>query len=365
MKLVLAVISLLALAACATPTREQSLTQRAADAMGGRERLAALNTLSAKATFKQWEPEQSDVPGGEMRFGNEGTFDVVLDKSKQAARYDYEKRFAYPAPRTFRYSEVVTRQAGFVLGVDSNGRNAQSLKMTPPAHSMSSLRLAATQREQLRGSATALIGAMSADPSAVRPAADLSVGGITYPTVSYGAFLVAFDPKTGLPARVRTLDYDNVWGDSTYDVVYGDWQDVGGVKIPMHRSYELNGRAVQEMQLSDVRVNEPVDAAKFEVPADLRADAAQPASGPVPYQWVIRRQFIGVYLDSESTSFDARAVKSLRFQELAPGVFHVVGIHVGADDLAADHPLVGHVAGRGPGRRRRDAGRHLQPRAVD
>jgi glyoxylase-like metal-dependent hydrolase (beta-lactamase superfamily II) len=325
MKVVLAVVSVLALASCATPTREQSLTQRAADAMGGRERLAALNTLSARGTFKQWEPEQSEVPGGEMRFGNEGSFDAVVDNSRRAARYDYEKRFAYPAPRSFRYSEIVTPQAGFVLGVDSNGRNAQSLKMTPPAHSMSSLRLAATQREGLRGSATALINAMSADPSAVRPAVDLAVGGVTYPTVSYGPFLVAFDPKTGLPARVRTLDYDNIWGDVTYDVVYRDWQDVDGVKIPMHRTYELNGRDVQEMQLSDVRVNPPVDAARFEVPAELRADAAQPANGPVPYQWVIRRQFIGVYLDSESTSFDARAAKSLRFQELAPGVFHVVG----------------------------------------
>ncbi|HYL23989.1 MAG TPA: MBL fold metallo-hydrolase, partial [Burkholderiales bacterium] len=45
----------------------------------------------------------------------------------------------------------------------------------------------------------------------------------------------------------------------------------------------------------------------------------------VPYQWVIRRQFIGTYLDSDNPSFDARAVQSLRLNELAPGVFHVVG----------------------------------------
>ena len=36
-----------------------------------------------------------------------------------------------------------------------------------------------------------------------------------------------FDPATGLPARVRTLDYDNIWGDVTCDLVLSDWQTVG------------------------------------------------------------------------------------------------------------------------------------------
>ena len=45
----------------------------------------------------------------------------------------------------------------------------------------------------------------------------------------------------------------------------------------------------------------------------------------MPYQWVSRRQFIGTYMDSDNTSFDARAVQSLRLNELAPGVFHVTG----------------------------------------
>jgi glyoxylase-like metal-dependent hydrolase (beta-lactamase superfamily II) len=332
---------LLAITACATTSGDKNLVQRAADAMGGADRLAAIRTVSGKATFKQWEPEQSETPGGEMRFANEGTVDLTLDNTQRVARYDYEKRFVYPSPRTFRYSEIVTPQAGYVLGVDTNGRNAQSQKMNPPAHSMSSVRLAATQREQLRGSATGLIAAMSADPSRIKPAADLKAGGASYPALSYGPFTVAFDPKTGLPARVRTLDYDNIWGDVTYDEVFADWRDAGGVKVPMRRTYELNGRVVQEAQFSDVRINAPVNAAKFQVPEALRADAAKPATGDVPYQWVIRRQFIGTYLDSENVSFDARAVKSLRFQELAPGVFHVVGgSHNSLVVEMADHLVV-------------------------
>ncbi len=315
-----------ALMSCASgPTREQSLVSRAIDAMGGADRLAGIKTVSAKGTTKQWEPEQSEVPGGEMRFANETSFDVWQDRDRRAARSDIERRFAYPAPRTFKFSEIVTPDSGYVLGVDSNGRNAQSQKMNPPAHSMSGLRLATTQREGLRGTATSLLLDMHSNADRVRPASDLVVGGVSYPAVAYGPFIVAFDPQSGRPARVRSLDYDNIWGDVNYDVVYSDWRDFNGVRVPMNRKYELNGRMVQETQLTDFQANPSVDAAKFEVPAALRADAPKAASGNLPYQWVIRRQFIGTYLDSDNTSFDMRAVPSLRFQELAPGVVHVVG----------------------------------------
>jgi glyoxylase-like metal-dependent hydrolase (beta-lactamase superfamily II) len=322
MKQTFAVLAFSLLAACAMQqTREQSLVDRAAEAIGG-DKWAAVQTVSIQGTVKQWEPEQSEVPGGEMRFANEATFEQSADRMRRTTRMDWERKFAYPTPRTFKFSEIVTPDAGFVLGVDSNGRNAQSQKMNPPAHSMSSVRLATAQREQRRGAINSLILAMRANTAAVKPALDIN----GLPAVSYEGFTVAFDPASGLPERVRTLDYDNIWGDVTYDLVLSDWRDVGGAgRIPFKRRYELNGRPVQEIQYSDARINQPFDAARFAVPADLKAAAAKPASGDVPYQWVIRRQFIGTYLDSENRSFDTQATSSLRLNEVAPGVLHVVG----------------------------------------
>jgi glyoxylase-like metal-dependent hydrolase (beta-lactamase superfamily II) len=316
-----------ALVSCASgPTREQGLVQRAADAMGGVDRLAAVRSLSARGTAKQWEPEQSEVPDGEMRFANDTRFEVLQDRGQRASRTDVERRFVYPSPRSFKFSEIVTPDAGFVLGVDTNGRNAQSLKMDPPAHSMSSLRLATAQREGLRATASSLLLAMLDNPSQLRPSSDLVIAGTAYPAVGYGPFIVAFDPSTGLPARVRTLDYDNIWADVDYDVVFSDWREVQGIRAPMHRRYELNGRPVQEVQLTSLTLNPSVDPARFQVPAALRSDAAKPASGNVPWQWVIRRAFIGVYLDSENASYDTRGAQpGLRMNPIAPGVFHVVG----------------------------------------
>lgn len=326
--LLLVLVALFAGSCAMMPSREQDLIGRALDAMGGADALANVKTIAVKGTMKQWEPEQSMVPGGEMRFANESTYELVGDFSRHAVRVDWVKKFAYPAPRTYTFAEIVTPEAGYVIGVDSTGRNRQNLETNPAAHSMSGLRLAATQRE-LRRASPSLLLEMRSNPGKVTASPDVSIGGVAYPAASYNAgnytFIVMFDPKTGLPARIRTLDYDNIWGDVNYDLVLSDWRTIGGVRIAASQKYELNGRVIVDSRITEVVANPAVAAARFEPPAAVKAGAARPATGNVDYQWVLRRQFIGTYVDSDSVSFDTRATSSLRLVELAPGVQHQVG----------------------------------------
>ncbi|HET9924468.1 MAG TPA: MBL fold metallo-hydrolase [Methylomirabilota bacterium] len=306
----------------------RDLVARAVQAQGGADALASVKTLSEKATVRQWEPEQSMVAGGEMRLANDATLESVTDLAGRATRNDWVRNYQYPAPRTFTFSEIVTAEAGYVAGIDSNGRTKQSQEANPPGHSMSGLRLAATQRELLRGSPLLALE-MSRNSDRVSSTASVTIGSVTYPAANYQAgsqtLTVMFDPATGLPARVRTLDYDNIWGDVTYDLVLADWQAVSGVRVAMSRKYELNGRTVIDAKVTETRVNAPIAADRLAIPAPFLAAARPPATGTVPYQWVIRRQFIGTYLDSDQPSYDARGSTGLRLVELAPGVQHVVG----------------------------------------
>jgi glyoxylase-like metal-dependent hydrolase (beta-lactamase superfamily II) len=327
--LLLAVI--LVAASCTTTTQSpqgQNLVERAVQAVGGADALARVKTITVQGTVRQWEPEQSMDAGGEMRFACASTFTLVSDVASGATRVDWVRNFQYPAPRTFTFSEVVTADAGYVAGIDSNGRTKQSLESTPPAHSMSGLRLATSQRE-LRRASTLLLLEMQKNRDRVSPTADVTVGSTTYPAVNYRAgdqtFTVMFDRVTGLPARVRTLDYDNIWGDVTYDVVLADWQTRDGLTMALSRTYELDGRPVMEIKTTDARVNSPIAAEQLAIPPAFKAAAPKPATGAVPYQWVIRRQFIGTYLDSDAISYDPKASPGLRLVELAPGVQHVVG----------------------------------------
>jgi len=322
------VIALIAAACASMSPGGRDLVARGVQAQGGADALASVKTVSQKATVRYWEPEQSAVAGGEMRFANESTLDMVTDVAGGASRLDWVRKLEYPASRTFTFSEIVTAEAGYVAGIDSTGRNKQSVESNPPAHAMSGLRLAAAQRELLRTSPL-LLHEMWKNPERVTGAGSVTVGGATYPAVSYQAgaqtFLVMFDRASGLPARIRTLDYDNVWGDVTYDLVLADWQAVNGVRVAMSQKYELNGRTVVDAKITEVKINAPVAADRLAIPAAYRDGAPAPATRNVPYQWVMRRQFIGVYLDSDAPSFDRRATASLRLVELGPGIQHVVG----------------------------------------
>lgn len=315
--------------ASSQPAGDLELVNRALTAMGGVEAMRALRSASIKGTVKHWEPEQSQTPGGEMRFAAESSFDITLDIANQRARTDWEKKFAYPAPRMFKYTEVVTPEAGYVLGVDSNGRTARSMQSKPAAHTMSGVRLTVSQRE-LRRASPALLLEMRGNPSRVQRLANVAVGNVSYPALSYNAgpytFIVMFDAQTGLPARVRTLDFDNIWGDVNYDLVLSDWRPLGDVRIAASQRYELNGRTVADIRLTQMQANPALNPAGMAIPENVRATAARPATGNVPYQWVIRRQFIGTYLDSDNASFDTQTANpGLRLHELAPGVQHVVG----------------------------------------
>jgi hypothetical protein len=301
-----------------TPSYAQDLLNGALAAMGGAEALAQVKTLMVKGTVRHLEPEQSMVAGGEMRHAADSTFEMTGDFTAHAMRVDWVKNFLYPSPRTFKFSEIITAEAGYVIGIDSNGRNKQSRETDPPGHAMSGLRFTVTQRE-LRCASPSLLLDMRNHPDKVSTSPAITIGGATYPTLTYQAgpyaFIVMFDAQTRLPVRIRTLDYDNIWGDSTYDLTFADWRTLGGMQVATSQRYEFNGKVVADIKITDVSTNVPLPAGHFDVPAALQGTAPKPASGTVPYQWVIRRQFIGTYLDSDNPSFDTRASDGLRLLE--------------------------------------------------
>ena len=113
----------------------------------------------------------------------------------------------------------------------------------------------------------------------------LTIGSVTYPALTYQAgpyaFIVMFDPQTRLPARIRTLDYDNIWGDSTYDLTLADWRTLGGVQIATSQHYELNGKVVIEIKITDVHANAPLPTGRFEFPPRCKAPRSQRAAMPI------------------------------------------------------------------------------------
>jgi glyoxylase-like metal-dependent hydrolase (beta-lactamase superfamily II) len=289
------------------------LVKQAVAAQGGADALRGLKTLVIKGEAKHWEPGQSIRAGGETRFIGDSTFTASADIANRATRVDWDRDMKYVVVERLQFSEIVHPTYGVVT--DAQG--------TRP---MSGIRLASHHREFGRGSPVLLLRAFE-NPQDVSAIGEQRLGEEAYPAIAFNQgptrYIILFDRTSKLPVAVRTRDGDHIYGDSDYDVVLGDWKSVGGMRLAHSLSFRLGGREVQRLIYKEFTPNQTIAAATFEVPEKLRAAALASASADVPYQWVLRRMFLGRLLDSDAVYFPPGG--GFKLVELAPNVQHVVG----------------------------------------
>jgi glyoxylase-like metal-dependent hydrolase (beta-lactamase superfamily II) len=292
------------------------LVKQAVAAEGGAGALRALKSLAIKGDAKFWEPGQSYAAGGEPRFLGDATFAIAWDLAKGVSRTDWDRDQKYPDPPIhLKYTELLFS----AFGVVSDEKGSQP---------MSRIRIAALLRELKRASPRLLLDAMD-DPAHVVAAELQRLGQQSLPAVSFTdtgtMFTILFDSQTHLPAAIRTRDDDNINGDSSYDLVLGDWKAVGGAKLALSLSYQINGVEVAKLNYRDVAANPAIPDDAFAISDAVRNAAAAfpPATGNVPYQWVLRRLFLTRLLDSDNVIYPNGG--GLKLVELAPNVQHVEG----------------------------------------
>src|SRR5262245_35489143 len=288
------------------------LVKQAVAAEGGAE-LRAMKSLAIKGDAKFWEPGQSLVAGAEQRFLGDATFTVTWDLANSRARTAWDRDQKYPEPPVkLKYTETVLPTLGYVTDEKSS-------------QAMSGIRVAAHQRELERASPLLLVKAMD-ELGKVRAVGSQRLGQQSLPAVSYAdgptTFTILFDPKTHLPAAIRTRDDDNISGDSNFDLILADWKPVGRTQIAHTLSYRVNDVEVAKLTYREVSANPTIAADTFTVPDAVKA-AAKPATGNVPYQWVLRRLFLTRFTDSDNIIFANGA--ALKLVDLAPNVQHVQG----------------------------------------
>lgn len=300
---------------------------RAITALGGDSALRQVRTLVMTASAEHWEPQSNLVPSGEMKTAGESAIVVTRDIGAKAVRMDWDRKKMSFGPGAFKYSEVYAEGVGFVQGINSTARTLQSRAANPPQHTMSAIKLASFLRETERANPLLVLD-MKANPKALSALPDQNVGGRKLHAVRYDAgryaFTVMFDPETGLPARVRSLDTDPIDGDVNYDLVLSDWRAVNGVKFAHAQALELGKRVVGKFQYGSVAVNGTVPADKFAVSYDVSRRRVMPAMGAVPYQWVERRTLWGNFRDTDELVYGEEST-GLSWTEIAPGVLQTAG----------------------------------------
>lgn len=297
------------------PMPVHNLVNEAVKALGGADALRALKTINITGEAKYWEPGQSKVAGKDPKHVEDVKFTIARDLAGGRARTQWDRDHKYPDPAlVIKYTETATPTGGFVT--DDKGAHT----------AMASVRLAAALRELSRSSPTLLLKVLD-NPKDVRAIGNQRIGRVSYRAVSFNDggvdFIILFDARTKLPAAIRTIDDDNVHGDSAYDAVLGDWKAVGGVQVAHSLSYRIFGIEVANVSYKQVTANPTLASDVFAVPDTVRSALKGPATSNVPYQWIIRRLYMSRYMDTEQPFLPSGG--SVKLVELAPNVQHVQG----------------------------------------
>jgi glyoxylase-like metal-dependent hydrolase (beta-lactamase superfamily II) len=341
---VASVIAVMAIVAgCTKEAPPVSALDTAYAAMGG----DTLKTITIKSHWAQWDPGESYAAADPLT-PDDGASDLTQSRDLEhgLTRNDWVRPKADDGTmRTF--TEVVTPTAGLVVGNDAtNGRlpKRTNTSANPPVHTMSGPRLTATLRELER---TNIIREMHQHPDRVadmtaKPAPNAPANAPpprpTYQyTGDYGTFAVTLDPVTKLLTHATTKDWDALEGDSNYDAAFTDYRSVNGVQVPFKTTYTLNGEKVAEVTYSEATINPMLDAASFAIPTDVMASGPAPVE-QTPFQWIIRRQFTGFYVDSGAYYTDEG--DSLRLVDVAPNVSQVVGGSHNSLIIATNNSLI-------------------------
>ena len=309
--------ALLLAAAVAQPASAQSpaeLVGQAVAAQGGADALRGLKTLVIKGEAKHWEPGQSVRAGGEARFIGNSAFTVTCR----------HRQPGHPGGLGSRH-EIRRGRAAAIQRDRASGATAWSID-AQGTRPMSGIRLASHHREYMRGSPFLLLRALD-NPKAVTAIEDQRLGEQSLS----GDRVPCRDDALHRPVR----PHQQAAGGGAHArrrshlrrfrlrLVLGDWKSVGGAQLAHALSFRLGGRETQRLTYKEVTANPTIATATFEVPEKFRTAALASANSDVPYQWVLRRMFLGRLLDSDAVYFPPGG--GFKLVELAPNVQHVVG----------------------------------------
>jgi glyoxylase-like metal-dependent hydrolase (beta-lactamase superfamily II) len=305
-----------------------SLVTGAIEKQGGAKKLADIASLSIAGKHRHWDPQETPEPDVGNRLGGDSRFTLTMDVAHNRERYDWVRFRVAPMKRTFIYSEVFADGLGYVLGEDNIVLSKQAKETNPSLHTMSASRVIASVREFHRLSPRLLLE-MKDHSERLAALPDETIDGKALSVVSYKAndaeWIVLFGDD-GLPARIRTVDADGVWGDCNYDMILSDWREVDGVKFAFDQSFTLNGHEVQHVSIEDIVLNPVLGADLFRIPKIVTETAAkQKAPEQVNYQWMLRRANWGSFIDSDQLAFDPAVVAGNIWTQVKSGIWHITG----------------------------------------
>jgi glyoxylase-like metal-dependent hydrolase (beta-lactamase superfamily II) len=275
-------IASLIAAGCTARSPEQQIVEDAAEALGGRNRVLVIRTLTIE---------------GEGTNGNLGQ-DMTPEASSQTFAVTAHRRLVDVAGDRFRVEQTRTPNFSYfqgpapqrqVFGLDGD------VAYTIAANGNAARAAAAVARDrktELLHHPITIVRAALAPGATLGNARTFDGEQVVAVTTADGrAFTLATAADTHLPSRVTSMAYNANLGDVAVETRFADYQDVQGVKLPTTLTTKSD-----QLTTATLRVTrQAVDADLGDVAAPAPAASAA-AAGPVPPNVVAEEVAPGVWL---------------------------------------------------------------------
>jgi glyoxylase-like metal-dependent hydrolase (beta-lactamase superfamily II) len=252
---------------CGQTSPELQIINDAAEAVGGRERILAVNTLTMEGTGTHHNLGQNRTPDADLPLFQVTQFKRTIDLANGRGRQELTRRAVVPAgvppPDPQRQNFGLDGTVAFNVGADSTATRQSD-------------QVAKDRRNELLLHHPLGILRAALDPAAklsnLRKVGNLDVVAIT---TSQGENLtLAIDSGTHLPVSVTSMSYHANLGDVAIETTFADYQDVDGLKVPTRITLKIDKYPSAEYTIAKNTLNVPA--------TDLAAsDAVKAAPAPV------------------------------------------------------------------------------------
>ena len=247
MKRILILASLAVLVGtCAQSRPEMQAVNDAAEALGGRDRILAVNTLVLEGSGTNGNLGQNVTPDGDLPIFEVKDFKRTLDFVNGRARQQQTRiptaPGAVPTPQVQNFG--VDADVAFNVAADG--------MVTRQAD-----RVAKDRRvEYLLHHPVGIVRA-ALDPAAKlanpRKSGNLDVVDVTTP--GGDNLTLAVDSTTHLPASITSMSYNPNLGDVSIETTFSDYQDVDGLELPARLATKIDKYPTADIAISKSTVN--------------------------------------------------------------------------------------------------------------
>jgi glyoxylase-like metal-dependent hydrolase (beta-lactamase superfamily II) len=262
---------------CARTPPEMQAVNDAAEALGGRDRVLAVDTLVLEGTGTNRNIGQNRTPDAELPVFQVTAFKRTIDLANGQASQEVTRQAVVPAgvlpadPQKQNFG--IDGDVAFNVGAD--GKPVRQAE-----------RVAIDRRTELILHHPVGIIRAALDPAAKlanpRKAGNLDVVDLTTPRGEN--LTLAVDSATHLPTSVTSMSYNVNLGDVAIETTFADYQDVNGLKLPARIISKIDKYPNTDYTITRNTVNEPVSA--LAAGADVKSAPAPVVSANVTVEQV-------------------------------------------------------------------------------